>query len=298
MTTKTTRITIIILSVLLVLLLAGGGYGGYRYYQLNQNHIQLTATQEQTQHTLQSTQETLSQTKNETDALSEALYSEQQKNKKFEEQIQQIEGVVGRLDKLSKIDPELLQKYSKVFFLNENYAPEKLSLIPKEYRFNKDKDLSLQYQVGPFLEDMLDAAHRADIDLEVVSAYRSFNEQAGIKDGYTFLYGSGANTFSADQGYSEHQLGSTIDVTTNQEPGLLTTGFADTDAYQWLEDNAYKYGFTLSYPEDNEYYRFEPWHWRFVGIQLATNLYEQGDHFYDWDQRDIDEYLISVFDEE
>jgi D-alanyl-D-alanine carboxypeptidase len=281
-----------------VLLLAGGGYGGYRYYQLNQNHIQLTATQEQTQHTLQSTQETLSQTKNETDALSEALYSEQQKNKKFEEQIQQIEGVVGRLDKLSKIDPELLQKYSKVFFLNENYAPEKLSLIPKEYRFNKDKDLSLQYQVGPFLEDMLDAAHRADIDLEVVSAYRSFNEQAGIKDGYTFLYGSGANTFSADQGYSEHQLGSTIDVTTNQEPGLLTTGFADTDAYQWLEDNAYKYGFTLSYPEDNEYYRFEPWHWRFVGIQLATNLYEQGDHFYDWDQRDIDEYLISVFDEE
>ena len=60
--------------------------------------------------------------------------------------------------------------------------------------------------------------------------------------------------------------------------------------------NAYKYGFTLSYPEENGYYIFEPWHWRFVGTDLADDLRRDNAHFYDWEQRKIDEYLISIFD--
>ncbi len=108
-------------------------------------------------------------------------------------------------------------------------------------------------------------------------------------------YGAGANTFSADQGYSEHQLGTTVDFSSDEIGGGLTD-FQNTKAFAWLEENAHRYGFTLSYPEANEYYIYEPWHWRFVGQELADDLYDDGKHFYDYDQRTIDEYLISIFD--
>jgi D-alanyl-D-alanine carboxypeptidase len=87
-----------------------------------------------------------------------------------------------------------------------------------------------------------------------------------LKSQYRVTYGAGtANSFSADQGYSEHQLGTTVDFTTPKVGGTLT-GFDKTDSYKWLQNNAYKYGFILSYPSSNGYYIFEPWHWRFVGL--------------------------------
>ncbi|MEK7495870.1 MAG: D-alanyl-D-alanine carboxypeptidase family protein, partial [Patescibacteria group bacterium] len=64
----------------------------------------------------------------------------------------------------------------------------------------------------------------------------------------------------------------------------------------WLTENAYKYGFILSYPKQNTYYRFEPWHWRFVGVALATKLHDGNKYFYDLSQREIDQYLVSIFD--
>jgi D-alanyl-D-alanine carboxypeptidase len=72
--------------------------------------------------------------------------------------------------------------------------------------------------------------------------------------------------------------------------------FETTPAYEWLVKNAYKFGFALSYPKDNAYYIFEPWHWRFVGTDLARKLHRDGKSFYDLEQREIDEYLISLFD--
>ncbi len=73
-------------------------------------------------------------------------------------------------------------------------------------------------------------------------------------------------------------------------------GFEESEAYDWLVRNAHRYGFTLSYPEDNAYYIFEPWHWRFVGTKLADDLRDENVHFYDLEQREIQEYLISIFD--
>jgi hypothetical protein len=51
----------------------------------------------------------------------------------------------------------------------------------------------------------------------------------------------------------------------------------------------------MSYPKDNPFYVYEPWHFRYVGIKLATDLANQGKHFYDLDQRTIDEYLVNLF---
>ncbi len=227
--------------------------------------------------------------------LTEMLDEEKDRNEEFEDQINSISGTVGKLDKLSKTDPELLQKYSKVYFLNEHYTPPKVVQISQEFRFKKDEPEYIHGQVWPYLEDLLEDAKDDGVELLVVSGFRSYDEQKGLKGAYSVQYGSGANAFSADQGYSEHQLGTAVDFTTTQIGGGLT-GFQNTESYAWLVKYAHKYGFALSYPEDNAFYIFEPWHWRFVGEDLADDLHDDKKSFYDLDQRQIDEYLISIFD--
>ncbi len=213
----------------------------------------------------------------------------------FEGSLGQISGTVGTLQKLSQTDRELLQKYSKVYFLNEHYIPESLTQIPPQLVYSSTRAEQIETRVWPHLKDLLDAATSSAQTLFIKSAYRSFAEQANLKNAYSVSYGSGANRFSADQGYSEHQLGTTVDFITTGTGGQLA-GFDKTTAYQWLLANAYKYGFILSYPEGNSYYIFEPWHWRFVGVKLATDLHSQGKNFYDLEQRQIDEYLVNIFD--
>jgi LAS superfamily LD-carboxypeptidase LdcB len=209
-------------------------------------------------------------------------------------QVQNIQSLVSVLDKLQKTDKELLEKYSKVYFLNENYTPAALIKIDSQYTYYPENDSLFYLGAWPFLQDLMKAANADGIDLKIISAYRSFGTQTEIKARHTMIYGSGANSFSADQGYSEHQLGTTVDLTT-QSVGATFSGFEKTPAYSWLLANAYKYGFILSYPENNQYYQFEPWHWRFVGRELAKFLHDQGKNFYDLDQREIDQYLISIF---
>lgn len=239
--------------------------------------------------------ERLDLTEEELDYTTDRLREEKDRNDEFADRITDLAGTVKDLDKLSKTDKELLQKYSKVYFLNEHYEPESLTEIKDDWKYIEDKEHKLHSKVIPFFNDMLEAALEDDINLWVISAYRSFDTQAALKGNYAVTYGSGANAFSADQGYSEHQLGTTVDFTTNGIGGTVD-GFGGTPAYEWLVDNAHRYGFTLSYPEANSYYIFEPWHWRFVGTELARELYEEGDHFYDWEQRSIDQYLLNIFD--
>lgn len=231
----------------------------------------------------------LSATKNQSAAL-------EQKASSLESNVSQISGTVGTLEKLSKTDPELLQKYSKVFFLSENYVPERLIDLPKEYLYSENRPEQLEQRVWPFLKNLLDSAAQGGVTIYIKSAYRSFGEQKDLKSSYSVLYGAGtANQFSAEQGYSEHQLGTTIDLITPGLGGQLS-GFGKTRAYEWLLANAHRFGFTLSYPQGNAYYIYEPWHWRFVGIELANRLKNDGLHFYDLDQREIDKYLVNILD--
>jgi LAS superfamily LD-carboxypeptidase LdcB len=182
-----------------------------------------------------------------------------------------------------------------VYFLSENYEPPRLRDIDEEYVYPEGKVIQAESHVVTYLERMLAAAEDDGVDILVASGYRSFGEQAGLKSGYTVTYGTGANAFSADQGYSEHQLGTTFDFLT---PSLvaLDERFENTDAFRWLEDHAYKHGFILTYPRGNAYYVYEPWHWRFVGKDLARDLKRSGKDFYDLDQRELDKYLITIFE--
>ncbi|MDQ3089648.1 MAG: M15 family metallopeptidase [bacterium] len=289
-----TRAALMVLGAMVIVIISG--YGVYTYKKLTK----INYNQQNKIIDLESSVALLSndlfETKNYNLELLGNLNDEKTRNDNFENEISKLSGTVGTLEKLSKTDPELLQKYSKIYFLNEHYTPSSLTLIDEKYTFQNDKLLEVHSSVWPELEDLLNEAEDDKIDLRIISAYRSFKTQAALKSGYKVIYGAGsANQFSADQGYSEHQLGTTVDFTT-PTLGLNFNGFASTEAYKWLIENAYKYGFILSYPKTNAFYQFEPWHWRFVGTELSKKLHDDSLNFYDLDQRDIDQYLVSIFD--
>ncbi len=221
--------------------------------------------------------------------LSRVIDEESKKNKELQDK-------VINLDKLAKSDPQLLKKYSKVYFLNENYSPVSTEKIPSDYILNINNEYKLHTNVLPFLTSMIDDARKEGVEPLIVSAYRSFNTQNDLKTQNKMTYGANtANRFVAEQGYSEHQLGTTVDFATKNMPSL-NYKFDTTKEFEWLKNNAHKYGFILSYPKGNAYYAYEPWHWRFVGIPLATLLHQDGIYFYNLDQKFIDGYLLTMFD--
>ena len=122
------------------------------------------------------------------------------------------------------------------------------------------------------------AAKAASNPIAATSGYRSYGYQQSVYGGYVKQYGvAQTDTFSARPGYSEHQTGLAVDI----EGGgcSLDNCFANTPQGKWLADNAYKYGFILRYPDgktDVTGYEFEAWHFRYVGVELATDMHTKG----------------------
>ncbi len=297
-----------LLPTLLALVALGGtGYLGYSSFRLKQEKVAIekelaetkakfVATSQNLLENIEALKIILAANQNERNNLEQDLLQEREAVDEIEAQVQAMAGTVGTLKKLSDTDKELLRKYSRVYFLNENYIPKNLFPIFSQYVYESEKEKYVSGEIWLFLKKLLDDANTAGVDVRIISAYRSFGAQSALKSAYTFTYGSGSNKFSADQGYSEHQLGTTVDFTTTKL-GAGFTAFEKTTGYAWLTENAYKYGFILSYPKNNSYYVFEPWHWRFVGKGLALKLHNENKNFYNLTQREIDEYLVSLFDQ-
>jgi D-alanyl-D-alanine carboxypeptidase len=294
------------LAALLVVLVGGFAYAYVRERSLDARVVSLQSDLASTTAALEAVSVNLSLLRDQASSLSQTLASTKEDFASSINSVQNqvggvtqtlgsISGQVSTLQKLANTDPELLKKYSKVYFLNENYAPAHLSVVPQQMVYSNTKQEQFLTEALPYLENMIAAAKADGVTIYVASAYRSFGTQAALKSEYTVTYGEGANSFSADQGYSEHQLGTTVDLITPGLNGELTNAFDTTAAYTWLKNNAYKYGFEMSYPKGNSYYVYEPWHWRFVGVQLATYLHNNNLNFYDMDQRDIDTYLANLF---
>jgi LAS superfamily LD-carboxypeptidase LdcB len=289
------------LLVLSIFIFGGLVVFGYKQISFLQTQIQQLTQELDSSNKLHSekisaVENNITKTYNLTEEIARVLSDSNQTVEGLRFAIGETSNTVSILEKLSKTDPEFLQKYSKVYFLNEHYTPQRVAQIDQKYVYDPETPEQIHTLVAPYLNNLLAAAHGGGIPILIKSAYRSFDEQENLKSAYKVTYGAGtANQFSADQGYSEHQLGTTIDLTTSDHNGKLD-GFESTEAYRWMQNNAHMYGFTLSYPEDNTFYVFEPWHWRYVGVKLATYLRDQGKHFYDLDQREIDEYLINLFE--
>lgn len=122
---------------------------------------------------------------------------------------------------------------------------------------------------------MAAAAKAEGLNIYIVSGFRSYDYQKGLYNRYANRDGkAAADTYSARPGHSEHQSGLSMDVNS------VSNSFAKTPEGKWLAANCYKYGFILRYPEGktNETgYIYEPWHFRYVGTDLAEKLYNGGD---------------------
>lgn len=129
------------------------------------------------------------------------------------------------------------------------------------------------------LKAMAAAARKAGKPLAVRSAWRSYDYQKALFDSYVRTYGrTKALKFSARPGHSEHQMGTTVDLTVG--PGVpLSSKFGDSKSGKWMMRNGWKYGFIMSYPEGKRSascYGYEPWHWRYFGRTLARKIHESG----------------------
>ncbi len=112
-------------------------------------------------------------------------------------------------------------------------------------------------------------------ELVVASAYRSYEEQQLSHERLMSIFGADAEGMSAAPGHSQHQLGTAVDFTNAPAGYQVWMPFAQTSAYGWLEHHAWEYGFVLAYPKGKEEqtgYQWEPWHYRYVGVDDAKRL--------------------------
>ncbi len=126
------------------------------------------------------------------------------------------------------------------------------------------------------------AAYLAEtgLEMESISGFRSYDSQGRIYNGWVNSLGQAqADLVSARPGYSEHQTGLAIDIASVPASCSLEECFAETSQAQWAAANAYRFGFILRYPSDKTAitgFAFEPWHLRYVGVDLATDMVNRG----------------------
>lgn len=170
-------------------------------------------------------------------------------------------------DKASKLDV-IVNKYYK---LDKDYEPEDLTIINSKFASGTQK---LRKEAADKFEEMASDMLKENLKIYAGSTYRSYSYQEGLYNRYVKKDGfKEAETYSARAGYSEHQLGLAVDIV-NGKWNYLSEGDKE---YTWLINNSYKYGFILRYPHESEYitgYVFEDWHFRYLGIDLATKVYE------------------------
>lgn len=170
-------------------------------------------------------------------------------------------------DKASKLDV-IVNKYYK---LDKDYEPEDLTVINSKFASGTQK---LRKEAAGKFEEMASDMLKENLKIYAGSTYRSYSYQEGLYNRYVKKDGfKEAETYSARAGYSEHQLGLAVDIV-NGKWNYLSEGDKE---YTWLINNSYKYGFILRYPHESEYitgYVFEDWHFRYLGVDLATKVYE------------------------
>lgn len=172
-------------------------------------------------------------------------------------------------DGIASIDGHLI--VNKTYAVPESYQPKNpYQKITDERCINcLEKDVMEAYRL------MNSDASIIGLNIYIASGYRSYSYQVGLYQNYSAVSGTDqADTYSARAGHSEHQTGLCFDLNS------VDDSFANTDEGKWINENAYLYGFIIRYPKGKESitgYQYEPWHLRYVGRDLASELYNNGD---------------------
>ena len=159
---------------------------------------------------------------------------------------------------------------NKFHALDENFVPTDLITVPSEY--SGEEVFKANRTAVTALSQMFESAKADGLGLEVNSAYRSYTDQIEIQEYYRKWYGDNyVKNYVARPGFSEHQTGLAFDI------GSTTTNvFANSKEYAWMLENAHKFGFILRFSKKNEVitgYRSEPWHYRYVGKEIAEYIH-------------------------
>lgn len=178
----------------------------------------------------------------------------------------------------------LVNKYN---YLSNNYIPENLVEISTKYALSGMRLVS--YAKAAF-EQMASAANQEGMTIIAMSTYRSYDYQAGLYNRYVSKDGQqAADTYSARPGHSEHQTGLAADIYNGK---VSYTNFENTKEFTWMQENAHKYGFILRYPNDKiseTGYQYESWHYRYVGVEIATYIHEHNITYEEYYVRKIEE---------
>ncbi|CAH0344771.1 M15 family metallopeptidase [Bacillus sp. CECT 9360] len=170
---------------------------------------------------------------------------------------------------------------NKEYALPDHYKPT--DLIYPDVPFladEKDEKRMMRKEAAYALEELFQAAKKEGVNLAGVSAYRSYSTQKEIftsnveKDGFEI-----ASTYSAFPGTSEHETGLAIDISDSKGVCPAIDCFGDTKESNWLADHAHEHGFIVRYLEgkqDITGYKYEPWHLRYVGTSIATEMTNRG----------------------
>ncbi len=165
----------------------------------------------------------------------------------------------------------LVNKYNK---LPAGYEQYNLVNMERKHTVADGKQYLLAGVAYEKYVQMYDAAKNEGLSLRVISAYRTENYQAGLYNNKVRSTGKvNADNYSARPGHSEHQTGLAVDINT-------TSGsFEYTKEFKWLQQHAHEYGFIMRYPKGKEWitgYSYEPWHYRYIGVDAATVVHNEG----------------------
>lgn len=163
----------------------------------------------------------------------------------------------------------LVNKYN---YLTEDYIPENLEPIDIAYARS---GMQLVREAKEAFETLSEDAKKEGMNIIAMSSYRSYDYQVNLYNNYVATDGKeAADTYSARAGYSEHQTGLAVDVYNKVLP---YTSFEETEEFNWMQENAYKYGFILRFPKDKVNitgYQYESWHYRYVGKEAAKYIHD------------------------
>ena len=168
-----------------------------------------------------------------------------------------------KLTDLNKGYSMLVNKFNR---LSDDYDPGDLVNISNQYAY--ENHIMKEEAYSSYVR-MWRAANDEDLVLIVNSSYRTFQQQKNEHD-------RAGDGYAARPGHSEHQTGLALDIVTYD---IIGNAFEETDEFRWLINNAHKYGFILRYPKGKEYltgYNYESWHYRYLGVDLASKVFESG----------------------
>jgi len=169
---------------------------------------------------------------------------------------------------------------NKQRLLSSKYIPSDLVKLQVPTVLSNPEINQLRKAAADALIKLFNDGKKEGFTLSARSGYRSYGTQKSLYDGNVASKGQAhADKYSAPPGKSEHQTGLSIDITCAAVDYQLSAEFGETPEGIWVKENAHKFGFIIRYPKDKEDivgYLYEPWHLRYLGVELATKIFDSG----------------------